>query len=320
MNARRMPDVAGTMALVIVLVGLATSQAASAADPNMNDALWDSSVLFAASWASATRSLTAYNPVERPDKDPEAFKTVLAVSGTVYILDTNDLIAVTTGNTRALQAFDQDGNDVRFDPNAPALPLGRTWTLGDQPQTFSVELHLDPEQPYVASLSELHFMIDALYGQPFATVDIPWETTEDWVELVPRYRIHIEEADSTDGTCHLLVREEIADVYRRAGDSFDPNDGPWEEIPFYGHPPRDFGELDVISNVDIVDAKGNPVDGGGPRSMSSRLGNGMATVTREFTLYHPLGAEDLRIRYTIAIDVYEMPIPLTLTEIPVPGL
>lgn len=118
-------------------------------------------------------------------------------------LDTNDLIAVATTNANAIQAFDYDDNDVLFDPNAPVPSLARTWELGEQPKAFAVELPLDPNQTFPQSLSELDFTVDGLYGQPFTTVDLPLEATEDWIDLAPNYRLRIEEVNLLDGVCRV---------------------------------------------------------------------------------------------------------------------
>ena len=301
---------------VMILAGLPAVGAAQASDPN---ALWEASDLFVASWESATLAITVYNPIERPDIDPLTRTHVITVAGNVHILDTNDLIAVSTTHATALQAFDQDGTEVRFDPNAPEKSPGRTWILGDKPKAFSVELHLDPNQAVPTSLSELDFTVEALYGQPFTTIDIPLEVTEEWIELVPRYRIHVEEVNVVDDACHIIIREEITDVHAGSSRSFDPNGHPWEEMSCFGDVLYKFSEFDVVSNAKIVDTDGHPVRGGN-RGSSSSGRDGMRTGTRTFTFYNCSDTEDFRIRYTIAMDLYEMPIPLMLTDISVPGM
>jgi len=316
MNAHTAQHFVLTMAVLAILAGQPVIQTVRADDPN---ALWDTSALVDASWDSATRSITAYNPAEHPDLAPGTTRTAISVSGWVSVLDANDLIAVTTDHAAAFQAFDHDGNEVLFDPNAVTPSPVRTWFLDDRAQVFSVELHLDPNQAYVASLSELTLTIEGLYGQPFTTIDLSVETTEDWVELVPRYRIHVEEVNAVDDTCHIVIREEITDVHSRSSRSFTPSDGIWgEEIASHRDPVRKFSDVDVIVHVGVVDADGNPVDG--RRSTSSRGSNGVFTGTREFTFDNCPDTEGLRIRYTIAMDLYEMLIPLTLTEISIPGL
>jgi len=273
--------------------------------------------LFEATWESATLSITAYNPVEKPDIDPLTRKNVITVTGHVYILDTNDLIAVSTIHATALQVLDQDGNEVIFDPNAVVQSPGHTWMLGDQPKTFSVELRLDPNQACPTSLSELDFAVDALYGQPFSTAILPLETTEDGTELSSRYRVRVAEANVVDDLCHLVIEEEIQGVSGVGIRSFDPNDGPWEEsVDPRGRARKITDLVDFIVTHEIIDAEGNLLRNTGPSRYSLKMG----TATFRLTLYDCTNTKGLYVRYTFAIGIYKMPIRLTLTDIPVPGL
>lgn len=187
------------------------------------------------------------------------------------------------------------------------------------PKAFSIELHLDPNQAVPTSLSELDFTVEALYGQPFTTIDIPVEITEEWIELVPRYRVRVAEVNSVDDVCHIIVKGEVTDVHSSGSYSFDPNDGPWEERGCYGDVLR-FSDLDVISRGEIIDAGEAPSWSGGTISHSSRSADGGRDLTWEFTLHNCTGTENLLIHCTTAMAPYEMPIPLVLTDISVPGM
>ncbi len=305
-------------AIAIVLIGTVTASTLWADDPNE---LRDGTGLITASWESATRNITTYNPSVRPDLPEGTALTTLKVSGSVEVLDFNDLIAVSTTHATALWAFDQDGDAVLFDPNAVVRPAGNAWVLGDRPKTFGVELPLDLDQPYVASLSELAFTVDALYGQPFATIDVPIEVSEDWIELVPRYRIRITDVNQSGGFCWFTIDEEITDVHSHMGCRFDPNFSGWDETtprsPRGGI--RRVTDYDFIDNVQVVDVQGNRVSVQGFHSASHPT-DSTVTGLRQYTLYNCESLDAVRVRYTIAMDPYEVPILLTLTDIPIPGL
>ncbi len=301
-------------AIVVICVGAVSTTRAD--DPN---ALRDGMGLLTASWDSATRCITAYNPGARADLPEGTALTTIKVSGGVGVVDFNDLIAVATTHATALWALDGDGKAVLFDPNAVVRPSGNAWVLGDRPRTFCVELPLDLDQPYVASLSELAFTVDALYGDPFVTIDVPIEASEEWIELAPRYRIQITDVTHADDTCRFTVKEEILEVYSHVSWPFDPNEDHWDETATASDVSRKVADFDVIDHVRILDTEGTPVLPGG-LVRSWRLSGGMVTGTRTFTLYECASTEDLRIRYTIAMAPYEVPILLTLTDIPIPGL
>ncbi len=301
-------------AATMVLIWTMSIAAVQADDPN---AVRDGTGLLAATWDSATRCLTAHNPKARPDVAEGTVQTTIKVSGSVEVLDFNDLIAVATTRATALWAFDQDGEAVLFDADAVVRPDGNVWVLGDRPKTFCVELPLDFDQPYVASLSELAFTVEALYGQPFTTIDVPIEVSQAWIEIVPRYRIQITKTDQLDDHCFIAVTEEVLDVSGSANGPFDPNAHYWDETADWYHTSK-VVNFDVISHAEIVDLEGRPVRSAHSYQGSSR--EGMLTQTREFTLNDCASLEELRIRYTIAMDPYEATILLTLTDIPVPGL
>jgi hypothetical protein len=61
MNAYSAQRFFRTMAILVILAGLPTTQAVRADDPN---GLPDGADLFAATWESATLAITTYNPIE----------------------------------------------------------------------------------------------------------------------------------------------------------------------------------------------------------------------------------------------------------------
>jgi hypothetical protein len=208
---------------------------------------------------------------------------------------------------------------VFFDLNIPEPNLGRTWMLGEKPKPFSVELNLDPDQTYPTILSELDFTVDALYGQPFATIDLPVEVTEDWIELAPCYRIRVDEVSMVDNVCHIVVKGEVTDVSGSGSYPFDPNI-PWDEHVSPRGTVYRLSDLDIISRTELVDTGETPSWSGGSNSHSNRSADGGRDLSWNFTLHNCTGTENLLLHYTIAMDPYEIPIPLTLTEIAVPGL
>jgi len=316
MNAHTRRHLIGTLIIVALLAGPPTVGTAQTEDPNT---LWDASDLFAATWGSATLSVTTYNPSEHPDMAPQARKRVITVDGNVYPLDVNDLVALSTTHVTALRAFDQDAIEVLFDPNAVEQSPGRTWILGDKPSGFSLPIHLAPDQPCPSSLSELNFTVDALYGKPFVTLDLPVESTEEWIEAAPGFRVRVEEVNTVDDVCHIVVKGSITDVSGSGSYSFDPN-AVWEEHVSRQGDVHKTSDLDVIYRVEIIDVGETPSWNGARKSGSSRSAEGGRELTYDYILRNCTGTENMLIRLNVVMYPYEIPIPLTLTEIPVPGL
>lgn len=307
-----------TLRLFLTLTSLALVPSAWADDPNV---ALEPSTAFVADWDSVTLAVTGYNPIGSPDGNPPVQREAISVEGNVYILDTNDLIAISTTNTAPLWAFDQDGHEVLFDPNAVVVEPARTWELGDQPQVFRVTLPLDPNQPRPTSLSEFDFTVEALYGRPFRTVAIPAEVTDDWIELTPEFRLRITDANVVGDRCTVVIEEEITlDIDGVGSRSFDPNLGPWVEELWPDGRVNKFSDLDLLTDIDLTDVDGNRIGSGGSSSSSHRgMGTGVTTGTRKLTRYNCSSLEGVYVYYTFALDLYEAPIHLRLSDIPVPG-
>ena len=303
----------GNVALRLCLIVTTLAACAWADDPNVP---LEPSTAFVADWDSVTLAITGRNPI-----DALARREAITVSGSIYVLDSNDLIAISMTNTAPLWAFDQDGHEVLFDPNAVVAEPARTWELGDQPQAFSVTLTLDPNQPRPASLAELDFTVEALYGRPFRTVAFPAEVTDDWIELTPEFRVRITDANVAGDRCTVVIEEEITlDMHGMGRRSFDPNRGPWVEEPWPDGSVDKLSDLDFLTDVYLCDVDGNPVGNGGSSSRThSGLATGVTTGTRKLTRYDCPSLEGVYVYYTFALDLYETPIHLRLSDIPVPG-
>jgi len=311
-------NVRTTTWLLLSLVSIFAAATARADDPNLPAAL---SSAFAADWDAVTLTVTGYNPSGSPADAAPPREEVITVAGHVHVFDSNDLIAVSTTNTTPLWAFDQDGSDVVFDPNAVAIEPARTWDLGERAKPFRVSLTLDADQVRPTSLMQLDFTAEALYGRPFRTVAIPVEVTEDWIELAPDYRVHVTETRVVDETAYVTLAEEIAfRIASSASRSFDPNDGPWVDHVFRNGKVEPVSDYDYVARGYLGDIDGNEVgSGGGFRHPHSGMSTGLTTGALELTVGHCPTLEGAYIHLTFALKLYATPIHLTLTDIPIPG-
>jgi hypothetical protein len=305
------------VAAVALAMSLTALGIAQADDPN---ALADPPALFAADWDTASLAVTIYNPAADPNGKGPARKDVVTVTGTVYPPDVNDLVAFSATHAAALQAFDQDGREVLFDPDAVVLQPGRRWWLDDRPVAYAVELYLDPNQTVPTSLSQLDFTVQALYAQPFTTVVLPLEVSVEPIALLGNFQVRITDVNVVGAICSVAVEATMTDISGTADRPFDPEEGYWDEhVSPRGHV-FIVSDPDVIFRAAIVDSDGNHVRRGGSESHSTRSSGGVVVATTGFVIHDCLSTEGLYLRYRIAMYPYEVPILLTLQDVAIPGL
>jgi len=237
----------------------------------------------------------------------------------VYLPDANDLVAVSTTHAMALQAFDQDGLEVPFDPNAIVLELARRWWLGDEPRAYAVELHLDPNQAVPPLLSRLDFMVEALYAQPFATFELPLEVSAEPIVLLPNVQVRITEVSVANETCSVTTEATMTDISGTTDQTFEPEGGFWDEYVSPRGRVFSLSDTDVIFRAAIVDSEGNQVRRGGSERHATRSSGGVVVATTSFVINDCPSAEGLYLRYRIAMYPYEVPIFLTLEDVAIPG-
>jgi len=290
---------------VATCVGILTTPGSAQTD--------DPNALFAAGWHSASLAVT----IDRPDGKSSAVKNVVSVAGHVYVPDANDLVAVSTTHAAAVHAFDQNGVEIHFDPEAVTLEPGRSWWLGRAPRLYRVELHLDPNQALPTALSRLDLTVEALYAESYMTVDLPLAVTEEPIELLPNCHVSITDVNVADEVCAVATKVVTANVFGSGTMSFDPNDGPWEETVIRDHVLR-MSDLDVVFRATLVDGAGRTV----PAAASHRTqsSDGVTTGTTRLEVRDCTGLDGLYLRYTVAMYPYDVPILLTLTNVAIPGL
>jgi hypothetical protein len=219
--------------------------------------------------------------------------------------------------------MDQDGQEIyrvdspsrsrSYRATEDALRLAAFTGRADE-FSLSVGIPLEADQGYPSSLSRLEWSMKALIAETFTTVDIPFEADEEWVEVVPGLEIRVNEASATEGSYIYQIQA----VY-------DPNlvsygtGGHWhfwsdEELP-----------ATLMMDMEMLNAAGEPVRGpntsggfGGGTSSHSTDEGLMEATSNGYGRCDACG-DVATIRFTFALDAYEVEARLVLEDVPVPG-
>lgn len=286
---------------------------------DVNEVLWDAATLFEAEWDTVSLARMNGNPAKHPELGPVPGELILTVSGRIRVLDGIGLLALSTDDSLVCHALDGEGNDVLFGGVVgPFTPSIECWQIfPTRPLPFTLQVRLSEAAPLPTHLSELEFAVSALYAQPLATFDIPFQPMTTPIELIPGFTVLIEEARSEDGRCDFTIKDEFEGFTGTSFGSLEENSNTCVG-PFPSHR-IDPSKIDLNYNVTMIDATGNPVSrsgGSGGASSSSSGDSGVRTSRGSWT--DCIGIEF--VRYTIAVRPYRVVAPLTLSDIPIPAL
>jgi hypothetical protein len=284
---------------------------------------WDPAGHLSAYWDSVSLASRLYNPIRNLTRHgPIAPDRSLSVVGVIEVTDSNGLIGLTTFPADVL-ALDQDGKEFyRYDgspfmrmyqtPRTLRVPIGRPGPAGLQPYSFSIGTTLDPNAAYPVLLSRLEWSLYALAADKFETVDLPFQTTADWVELVPGLKVLVEKA-AVNGTRYEYQVKSQYDVRKVSYLQPMPRRTDAEVLP-----------EKLVLEMQILNDKGVPVGGaGGSGSFGSSMGGGGSGEQMTYTSSGSGSCSDCgqatTFRFRLAVKPYEREVRFVLENVPVPG-
>lgn len=299
---------------VCVLTAVASAQGESSQ-------AWDPAEHLTPFWDSVELESQIENPARNPEADSNGQRQLVIRAG-VEMTDYENLIGIDRFGM-AVVATDQDGQEIyrtdspsrsrSYQATEDALRLAAFTGRADE-FSLSVGIPLEADQGYPSSLSRLEWSMNALIAETFTTVDIPFEASEEWVEVVPGLEIRVNEASATEGSYIYKIQA----VY-------DPNlvsygtGGHWhlwsdEELP-----------ATLMMDMEMLNAACEPVRGpntsggfgGGTSSHSTDEGLREAT-SNGYGRCDACG-DVATIRFAFALDAYEVEARLVLEDVPVPG-
>jgi hypothetical protein len=211
MNLQRRWRYVRCVGVVVLLIGVAVCTPGVAGehaeDPNRLGG--DVTDRFAFVWDSVEVSSQVFSPSYAGVRDLYECARTLTVAGKIHVLDANDLVGMQVSDPDVLQVVDGDGNDATWTP-LPVRPIRQyqelkyVWATPRnpfatpepvlQPYDVSVSFCVDPNQELPSSLSLFQWCAYAMYAEDVVEIDVPFEASDDWLEVAPGVQIRVTKA------------------------------------------------------------------------------------------------------------------------------
>ncbi len=269
--AAQQPEQSKYRDILVVAVG-ETGDLSALASPTDPAHAWVPAENIAATWESVTAMSTLSNPAA-PGAGTIPARS-LSLSVRVDVIDVNGLLGFDS-NAQGTLVLDEKPRVV-YSKAVPSKychfywPLRYTkkmvagqWVSELQPYNFKVDMPIDPNRPYPASLSRGEWSMYALVNTQAKTVDVPFSVNADWLTLTPGVEIKVEQATAETGK----YQYRIATRYSRSKILWAPSGG---AIVIWTHEPTP--EV-IVAKLDILDAQGKSLKEGGSSSSSTSGGS-----------------------------------------------
>jgi hypothetical protein len=277
-----------------------------------NDPDWTPSDCFVPAWEKVTLSTVLSNPDEDSSASGYESQQTLTISCNLYKADLRNLISETTFlRPSKVSAVDEQNNvytndnpDSFFHISIDTTPLPSF--LPDRPEHISLSFPMDPNAGYPVLFSQVSWSTKGLFAYAIRTVKVPFQASEQWIELLPDYSIMIEEAMLEEGKYSYLIKAKYEGPDSRPSSHvFLRGDEP---VPQY-----------IDMGMTFLDANGVDVrsyDGGGGFS-SSGSGSGTDYTLSGRGSCNACGGVTT-IQFQFAVDPYIEEMSYVLYDIPVP--
>lgn len=275
-----------------------------------NDPNWTPSDCFVPAWERVTLSTQLSNPEEVSGATGYNSIRTLSISCNLYKADIRNLISSTTFlyPTEA-QAVDDQDNVYSYERSFYTVHVNTTQSdssLINLPTNISLSFPIDPNTGYPIRLKQVSWSIDGIFAHAIRSIKVPFEASDEWIEILPDYSILIEEALIEENMYSYLIKAkyEGPDSLPRSLLTLR-NDDP---IPQY----IDMG----ISLLDEhgIDVRSYPGSGG----FTSSGGGSDRNYTISGSGFCGACGGVKTIQFQFAVDSYVAKMPYLLNDIPVP--
>ena len=177
-----------------------------------NDPNWTPSDCFVPAWETVTLYTVLSNPDEVSNARGYESHQTLTISCNLYKADLRNLISDTSflrpSKVRAVDernnVYTYDNPDSFFSIHIDTTPLPPF--LADRPERISLNFPMDPNAGYPVLFSQVSWSLKGLFAHAIRTVKVPFQASEQWIELLPDYRILIEEAVLEEGKFSYVIK------------------------------------------------------------------------------------------------------------------
>jgi hypothetical protein len=283
-----------------------------------NDPNWSPSDCFEPFCAKAT-IYNVLSPVEDANDGGYVSTQTLSVSFCLCEADTRNLISslgFTSYLTPIVEAMViDDQNNVYTYESRQFIPLfvdtipsylARAYS----PEHIELDFPLDPNVGCPVWLKEVSWSIKGIFAHAILTVKIPFQASDQWIELLPGYSIMIEEAALGENSYSYHIKGKYEDPNSRPESSLILRDGePEQPIPQY----MDMG-------MTFLDEKGIDIRsyrGSSSGSSHSSYSGSLSEYTMTGRISCVACGYVKTIQFKFAIDPYIADMIYVLNDIPV---
>jgi hypothetical protein len=285
----------------------------------LNDPNWTPSDCFEPACARAT-VYNVLSPVEDINDGGYVFTQILSVSCCLCEADIRNLISIPISGLFDLasvveaRVIDDQNNVYTYEDQFIYLFIDTTQSysaLAYEPAHIKLDFPLDPNVGCPVWLSEVSWSIKGLFAHAIRTVKIPFQASDQWIELLPGYSIMIEEAVLKENEYSYRIKGRYEGPDSFPGSSLVLRDGePEQPIPQY----MDMG-------MTFLDEKGIDV-----RSyLGSSSGGSSSSYSGSLSEYTRTGRSSCvacgyvkTLQFKFAVDPYIADMFYVLNDIPVP--
>ena len=275
-----------------------------------NDPNWTPSDCFLPAWEKVTLSAVVSNPDEVSSANGYDTSRTLSISCNMYKADLRNLISDTTFlHPFKVRAVDTQDNVYTYDYPHSSLRIDTTPSssiFADRPGHLTLTFSMDPNAAYPTGFKEVSWSINGLFAYAIRTVKVPFQASDQWIELLPGYSIMIEEAVLEEAKYKYLIKAKYEGTDTRPWSHLTLREG--DPIPQY----MDMG-------LTFLDAGGVDVRSYGGSGSFSTSGSGSGN---DYTLSGSGSCSACggvaTIQFQFAVDPYIEEMQYVLYDIPVP--
>jgi hypothetical protein len=277
-----------------------------------NDPDWTPSDCFVAAWEKVTVSAVLSNPEEDSSANGYESQRNLTISCNLYKADQRNLLSNMTFLRPSKVSFVDEQNNVYSYDNPDSFfsihidTTPRPSFLTDRPVHISLDFPTDPNAGYPALFSEVSFSTKGLFAYAIRTVKVPFQASEQWIEILPDYSIMIEDAAAEEGRYSYVIKAKYE----------GPDSRPSSHVSLRGDEPV---PQYIDMGMTFLDANGVDVRsyGGGFSGGSSGGGSGTDYTMSGRGSCDACGGVTT-IQFKFAVDPYIEEMTYALYDIPVP--
>ncbi len=175
-----------------------------------NDPNWTPSDCFVPAWQKVSLSAVLSNPDEVSSAGGYDTNWTLSISCNLYKGHLRNLISSTTFlHPFKVRAVDTQDRVYTYDNPLGSLRIDTTPSssiFADRPGHLSLNFPIDPNAGYPVWFKEVSWSINGLFAYAIRTVKVPFQASDQWIELFPGYSIMIEEAVLEEAKYKYLIK------------------------------------------------------------------------------------------------------------------